>query len=211
MISVDGIPRIIYKCIEMVDRDGLDETGIYRVCCVTSDLQKLRREYDRNQHRAEDFLSGKNVHVAANLLKLFLRELPEPLFTSTFYRDWVHAIQLADVDNQRVALLKTFELLHQDNRRIILFLFDHLLRVSKHSSVNMMHLDNLAVVFGPTLMRPSKQIEQVYYPQNSQSLNTSHLDLSTETDQMSSELQGSMDQCRVVLAYLRLKRDGLLK
>ena len=195
----------------MVDRDGLEETGIYRVCCVTSDLQKLRHQYDRQQHRADEMLAEKNVHVAANLLKLFFRELPEPLFTSALYRQFVHAIQLTDMDNQRVTLLKTFELLHPDNRRILLFLLDHLLRVSKYSTVNMMHLENLAVVFGPTLMRPSTLIVAASFSGSTQALNTSHLDLSVDNDQMSSELQGSMYQCQVVLAYLKLRRDGILK
>ena len=194
----------------MVDRDGLEETGIYRVCCVTSDLQKLRHQYDRQQHRADEMLAEKNVHVAANLLKLFFRELPEPLFTSALYRQFVHAIQLTDMDNQRVTLLKTFELLHPDNRRILLFLLDHLLRVSKYSTVNMMHLENLAVVFGPTLMRPSTLIVAASFSGSAQALNTSHLDLSVDNDQMSSELQGSMYQCQVVLAYLKLRRDGIL-
>ena len=95
--SINGIPRIIVKCIEMVDRDGLKETGIYRVCCVASDLQKLRHQFDRNYYRGEEMLAEKNVHVAANLLKLFFRELPEPLFTSTFYKQFLHAIQLTDM------------------------------------------------------------------------------------------------------------------
>lgn len=195
----------------MVDREGLQETGIYRVCCVTSDLQKLRYEFDRQPLRAEELLASKNVHVAANLLKLFFRELPEPLFTTTLYRQFIHAAQLTDTDNQRVTLLKTFELLHPDNRRILLYLLDHLLRVSDYSHINMMHLENLAVVFGPTLMRPSKLFLSNNVPGTSQGLSGSHLDLASEADQMSSELQGSMHQCQVVLAYLKLRRDGLLK
>ncbi len=75
LFSIDGIPRIIVTCIQMVDRDGLKETGIYRVCCITSDLQRLRHQFDRNYHGGEEMLAEKNVHVAANLLKLFFREL----------------------------------------------------------------------------------------------------------------------------------------
>ncbi len=203
-LSIDGIPRIIVKCIEMVDHDGLAETGIYRVCCVASDLTKLRHEFDKNFHRGEDMLAQKNVHVAANLLKLFFRELPEPLFTSALYKQFLNAIQLTDIDNQRVTLLKTFELLNIDNQKILFYLFDHLIRVSQYSNVNMMHLDNLAVVFGPTLMRPAKLILTTYYASGGQATQT-------DLDQMSSELQGSMYQCQVVLACLKLRRDGILK
>ena len=207
LLSIDGIPRIIVKCIEMVERDGLDETGIYRVCCVASELQKLRHEFDRNSHRAEELLTQKNVHVAANLLKLFFRELPEPLFSSTLYKQFLQAIQLTDIDNQRISLLKTLELLHPDNRKILFYLLDHLIRVSKYSNINMMHLENLAVVFGPTLMRPSKLTPTTYYSGSNQRLNQA---VQTDLDQMSSELQDSMYQCQVVLACLKLRRDGIL-
>ena len=157
-------------------------------------------------------LAQKNVHVAANLLKLFFRELPEPLFTSKLYKEFLNAIQMNDMDNQRVMLLKTFELLDADNRKILLYLFDHLIRVSQYSNTNMMHLDNLAVVFGPTLMRPSKLSLTTYFADNNQRLSASNGQAAaTDLDQMSSELQGSMYQCQVVLACLKLRREGILK
>ncbi|CAF0805510.1 unnamed protein product [Rotaria sp. Silwood1] len=213
---INGIPRIIVKCIEMVEHDGLNETGIYRVCCVASELQKLRNEFDRNYRHGEEMLLQKNVHVAANLLKLFFRELPEPLFSSALYKQFLHAIQLTDIDNQRVTLLKTFESLNSNNRQILLYLFDHLIRVSQYSNINMMHLDNLAVVFGPTLMRPSKLLTTTNYSGSNQRLNaitnnTTSSTIQTDVDQMSSELQGSMYQCQVVLACLKLRRDEILK
>jgi hypothetical protein len=212
LFSIDGIPRIIVKCIEMVEQDGLTETGIYRVCCVASDLQKLRHEFDKNSRRGEEMLAQKNVHVAANLLKLFFRELPEPLFTSTLYKEFLNAIQLTNTDNQRVMLLNTLDSLNSENRKILFYLFDHLIRVSQHSSINMMHLDNLAVVFGPTLMRPSKLIFTTCYSDSNQRLNTINGQATpTDLDQMSSELQGSMYQCQVVLTCLKLRRDGILK
>ena len=194
----------------MVERDGLNETGIYRVCCVASDLQKLRQEFDRNIRRAEELLTQKNVHVAANLLKLFFRELPEPLFTTVHYPKFIQAIKLTDLDNQRISLLQTFDLLHSDNKRICFYLFDHLIRVSQYSNINKMHLDNLAVVFGPTLMRPAKlKLAPTFSTGSSQ--RSSGSSTQTDLDQMSSELQDSMYQCQVVLASLKLRRDGILK
>ncbi|CAF0837740.1 unnamed protein product [Adineta steineri] len=209
---IDGIPRIIVKCINVVECDGLNETGIYRVCCVASDLQKLRHEFDRDSQRAEGILAQKNVHVAANLLKLFFRELPDPLFSSILYKDFLQAIQLTDMDYQRVTLLKLIDSLHSDNRKILFYLLDHLIRVSEYSHINMMHLDNLAVVFGPTLMRPSKLIiTTIYSDNNNQRLNNNNGQVKqTDIDQMSTELQGSMYQCQVVLACLKLRRDKIL-
>ena len=212
---IDGIPRIIVKCIEIVDREGLTETGIYRVCCVTSDLQKLRQLFDRNYEEGETLLAQKNVHVAANLLKSFFRDLPEPLFTSSLYKGFTTAIQLSDIDNQRLSLLQTMENLPDNHKKILFYLLDHLIRVSENSKMNMMHLDNLAVVFGPTLMRPSGSNPIFYSAVNNQRGMAIHhsngQSMQTDLDQMSSELQGSMQQCQVVLACLKLRRDGILK
>lgn len=196
----------------MVEEHGLDETGIYRVCCVTSDLQKLRHQFDRNYSAAERFLEDKNVHVAANLLKLFFRELPEPLFTTRLYSNFVTAIRLNSVENQQVTLINTLNELPADHRTILLYLFDHLICVSNHSNRNMMHLDNLAVVFGPTLMRPSKLIV-AGQPQrgNAVSSNNNGQAMQTDLDPMSSELQSSMHQCQIVLACLKLRKDGKFK
>jgi hypothetical protein len=71
-------------------------------------------------------------HVAANFLKLFFRELPESLLTNTIYKQFLNAIQLTDTDNQRVTLLKTFELLNTDNRQILFYLFDYLIYVIQY-------------------------------------------------------------------------------
>jgi hypothetical protein len=211
LFSIDGIPRIIVTCIQMVDRDGLKETGIYRVCCITSDLQRLHHQFDRNYYRGEEMLAEKNVHVAANLLKLFFRELPEPLFTSTYYKEFLHAIQLTDTDNQRATLVTIIESLNSDNRRILFYLLDHLIRVSQYSDINMMHLDNLAVVFGPILMRSSKLVMANVFSGSNQCLNAIGNNGQTDLDQMSSELQDSMHQYQVVFACLKLRRDGILK
>lgn len=195
----------------MVEEHGLDETGIYRVCCVTSDLQKLRNLFDRNSQAAERSLEEKNVHVAANLLKLFFRELPEPLFTTRLYQDFVTAIELKDVENQQVTLINTLNQLSADYRRILLYLFDHLIRVSDHSNKNMMHLDNLAVVFGPTLMRPSKLIVTGNQQRSNPSSSNNGQAVQTDRDQMLSELQSSMKQCQIVLACLKLRKEGKFK
>lgn len=145
-------------------------------------------------------------------MKLFFRELPEPIFTSALYKQFISAIQLTDKGYQRVMLLNTFQLLDSANQRILFYLFDHLIRVSEHSQMNMMHLDNLAVVFGPTLMRPSKLIVTPTYSMGEHHSNAGNGQATvTDLDQMSSELQGSMYQCQVVLACLKLRQAKALK
>ena len=75
----------------------------------------------------------------------------------------------------------------------------------------MMHVDKIAGVFGPTLMRPSKLIMSNCFSSSNQRLNMAGNSGQADLNQMSAELQGSMHQCEVVLACLKLRRDNLLK
>ena len=42
------VPAFVTACIEEVERRGLDETGIYRVSGTTSDVQRIRKAFDKS-------------------------------------------------------------------------------------------------------------------------------------------------------------------
>jgi len=43
------VPAFVTACIEEVERRGIDETGIYRVSGTTSDVQRLRKAFDKSE------------------------------------------------------------------------------------------------------------------------------------------------------------------
>ncbi|XP_043274295.1 active breakpoint cluster region-related protein isoform X2 [Venturia canescens] len=148
------VPFIVTACVREVERRGVAEVGLYRVSGSASDLAKLRKSFESNSYEAEQLLKEVDVHSVTGVLKLYLREMPEALFTDAFYPAFVEAFQGSSDSNRAVALRRVYECLPAVNKAVIDFILSHLIRVNKHEAQNKMSLHNLATVFGPTLLRP---------------------------------------------------------
>ncbi|XP_015597248.1 active breakpoint cluster region-related protein [Cephus cinctus] len=147
------VPFIITACVREVERRGVGEVGLYRVSGSASDLAKLRKSFESNSYEAEQLLKEVDVHSVTGVLKLYLREMPEALFTDALYPAFLEAYQTGEL-SRGVALRRVYESLPLVNKAVIDFLLSHLIRVNKHEGQNKMSLHNLATVFGPTLLRP---------------------------------------------------------
>lgn len=151
------IPFIISASIREVERRGMNEVGIYRVSGSASDLQKLKKSFESNAYEAEQLLKEVDIHSVTGNLKSYLRELPEALFTDLHYQkffDTFNQFTNANESSRIEALQKIFHELPQPNKSTIGLILDHLIRVNHHEGENKMSLHNLAMVFGPTLLRP---------------------------------------------------------
>lgn len=62
------------------------------------------------------------------LLKLYLRELPEALFTDELYGKFFDAFGCGDHELRRRRLLHLFSALPQLNQSIIVYMIEHLIR-----------------------------------------------------------------------------------
>ncbi|XP_014614406.1 PREDICTED: active breakpoint cluster region-related protein [Polistes canadensis] len=147
------VPFIITACVREVERRGVGEVGLYRVSGSASDLTKLRKSFESNSYEAEQLLKEVDVHSVTGVLKLYLREMPEALFTDALYPSFLEAFQTGEL-SRGAALRRVYEGLPSVNKAVIDFLLAHLIRVNKHEGQNKMSLHNLATVFGPTLLRP---------------------------------------------------------
>ncbi|XP_033321705.2 rho GTPase activating protein at 1A isoform X3 [Megalopta genalis] len=147
------VPFIITACVREVERRGVGEVGLYRVSGSASDLTKLRKSFESNSYEAEQLLKEVDVHSVTGVLKLYLREMPEALFTDALYPAFLEAFQTGELSKGN-ALRRVYESLPAVNKAVIDFLLTHLIRVNKHEAQNKMSLHNLATVFGPTLLRP---------------------------------------------------------
>uniref|UniRef100_A0A3Q3JQP6 Rho GTPase activating protein 27, like n=1 Tax=Monopterus albus TaxID=43700 RepID=A0A3Q3JQP6_MONAL len=151
------VPRFVEKCIRAVERRGLDVDGLYRVSGNLAVIQKLRHKADHEEQLDLEDGQWEEIHVITGALKLFLRELPEPLFPFSCFDKFIAAIQVPDY-NLRVSymqdLVRSLPLPNHDTMEL---LFKHLRRVIDHKDSNRMSFQSIAIVFGPTLLRP--QIE----------------------------------------------------
>ncbi|XP_014759772.2 active breakpoint cluster region-related protein isoform X3 [Drosophila ananassae] len=158
------IPFIISACIREVERRGMLEVGCYRVSGSASDLSKLKKAFESDAYEAEQLLREVDIHSVTGILKTFLRELPEALFTDQLYPRFFETFSAFSNNNEAIRtseLLKVFEELPQANKASISLILDHLIRVHEKEADNKMSLHNLAMVFGPTLLRPGQtQVKQ---------------------------------------------------
>ncbi|CAH1155600.1 unnamed protein product [Phaedon cochleariae] len=156
-----NIPFIIEACIREVEKRGMSEVGIYRVSGSALDIHKLKKSFETNSYEAEQLLKDVDIHSVTGILKLYLRELPEALFTDHMYPELLEAFNQSNGNlKRRIELLKgCFSKLPQQNSETISCILKHLIEVHKHESDNKMSLHNLATVFGPTLLRPATKID----------------------------------------------------
>lgn len=168
------VPRFVRLCTEAVERRGLDTDGIYRVSGNLAVIQKLR--FLVNHERAVttdgrymfpaalvqeeklnlDESEWEDIHVITGALKLFFRELPEPLVPYGFFTDIVETVKMSNYMD-KVDRLKCLVLnMPPPNHDTLQFMCRHLRRVLEYSDTNRMTTQNIGIVFGPTLMRPER-------------------------------------------------------
>ncbi|KAG9288682.1 hypothetical protein G9A89_004301 [Geosiphon pyriformis] len=149
------LPLIVVKCAEAIEKHGLDSQGIYRLTGATLQIQKLKILFDRNAEavdlNAEEYII--DINCIAALLKLWLRDLPEPLFTYSMYHDFISAAKIEDPKRRVIALHERVNLLPDPNYSTLNYLMGHLDKVVANQKINKMGVQNLAIVFGPTLLR----------------------------------------------------------
>ncbi|CAG9102726.1 unnamed protein product [Plutella xylostella] len=86
-----NIPFVISACVREVERRGILEVGVYRVSGSASDLNRLKKSFETNAYEAEQLLKEVDIHSVTGVLKLYLRELPEALFTDALYPELIRA------------------------------------------------------------------------------------------------------------------------
>ncbi|XP_066886626.1 rho GTPase-activating protein 12 isoform X12 [Kogia breviceps] len=151
-----AVPRFVKLCIEHVDQYGLDVDGIYRVSGNLAVIQKLRFTVNHDEKLDLKDSKWEDIHVITGALKMFFRELPEPLFTFNHFNDFVNAIK--QEPRQRVSAVKDLiKQLPKPNQDTMQTLFRHLKRVIENGEKNRMTYQSIAIVFGPTLLKPEKE------------------------------------------------------
>lgn len=150
------VPKFVRLCIEHVEEHGLDVDGIYRVSGNLAVIQKLRFAVNHDEKLDLNDSKWEDIHVITGALKMFFRELPEPLFTFNHFNDFVNAIK--QEPRQRVAAVKDLiRQLPKPNQDTMQILFRHLKRVVENGEKNRMTYQSIAIVFGPTLLKPEKE------------------------------------------------------
>ncbi|KOX70014.1 GTPase-activating protein CdGAPr, partial [Melipona quadrifasciata] len=157
--SGQDVPTVLTCCAEFIENHGLVD-GIYRLSGVTSNIQRLRNAFDEDRvpalHSDESIL--QDIHSVASLLKMYFRELPNPLCTYQLYSTFVSAVQ-ASTDAERLRRMRdTVRKLPPPHYRTLEYLMRHLVRVAARGAETGMTPRNVAIVWAPNLLR-CKELE----------------------------------------------------
>ncbi|XP_058413802.1 rho GTPase-activating protein 9 isoform X1 [Diceros bicornis minor] len=154
---------------------GLDVDGIYRVSGNLAVVQKLRFLVDRERAITSDgryvfpeqpgqegrldldSAEWDDIHVITGALKLFLRELPQPLVPPLLLPQFRAALALSESEQRLSQIQELIGSMPKPNHDTLRYLLEHLCRVIAHSDKNRMTPHNLGIVFGPTLFRPEQE------------------------------------------------------
>uniref|UniRef100_A0A4W5NB79 Rho GTPase activating protein 45 n=1 Tax=Hucho hucho TaxID=62062 RepID=A0A4W5NB79_9TELE len=171
--SSNGIPFIITKCISEIERRALKMKGIYRVNGVKTRVEKLCQAFENGKELVE--LSQCSPHDISNVLKLYLRQLPEPIMLFRLYNSLMGlAKESLQTEGGEAGTGKGPELVATDpavltvvdrlrellrelpkaNIATLRYIVRHLRRIAELEQDNKMSPSNLGIVFGPSLMRP---------------------------------------------------------
>ncbi|KAK6730480.1 hypothetical protein RB195_007130 [Necator americanus] len=147
------IPPLVDRLFMNVETRALFVEGIYRKSGSLAQVRSIRRKIET----APDFdtvcLDDVQVHVLTTLVKSFLREMPEPLITFDLYENFLNVSEVDDGLERQRCLAVMIDLLPKSNRGLLDRLMFHLARVAYQEAVNKMGPSNLALIFGPCILR----------------------------------------------------------
>ncbi|CAN9506230.1 unnamed protein product [Ophioblennius macclurei] len=152
-----SVPNFVKMCIDHVESTGLGIDGLYRVSGNLAVIQKLRFAVNHDESVDLRDSQWEDIHVTTGALKMFFRELPEPLFTYGLFNDLVNAIKSSDYKQRVQSTRDMIRKLPRANQETLQVLFQHLRRVIEHGESNRMTTQSVAIVFGPTLLRPETE------------------------------------------------------
>ena len=160
-----------------------DVEGIFRLSGSAKRIKELQVVFDSPDRYGKGLdWTGYTVHDAANILRRYLNQLPQPIVPLTFYercRDPLRSHQAQAVGDMEAqaqdvgdfdhdAAIVTYQRLITElpplNRQLLLYILDLLAVFASKSELNRMTSANLAAIFQPGMLsHPSHDMEPPEY------------------------------------------------
>ncbi|XP_061490567.1 protein FAM13B-like [Rhineura floridana] len=147
------VPSVVKHIVGYLEEFGLNHKGLFRISGSATKIKALKQKYDQGEE--VDLVNEGDVNSIASLLKLFLNELPVAVFPDNLCTDILATFEdninhMAECTRCLKRLLSNLPRAHYS---LFHFLTRFLVKVASYSDVNHMTMENLAIVFGPTLFR----------------------------------------------------------
>lgn len=146
----DGIdlPLVVRDCIDFLQEHGLRSEQIYKVEPVKTRLQHYKRLYNNRESQGTDDM---DIPTACGLLKLFLKELPEPILTTDLIARFEEVSSHPQVTQQEKELKGLLQQLPNCNKTLLSWILLHFDSVIQNEKQNKMNAQSLAMLLSPPL------------------------------------------------------------
>ncbi|CAF4923428.1 unnamed protein product, partial [Rotaria socialis] len=90
-VTQQPIPLIISSCVSAINRLGLHNQGIFRVPGAQVDINQFKEAFEKGEDPLVN-ITGRDMNSVAGVLKLYFRELKEPLFSRDMFDSFISCI-----------------------------------------------------------------------------------------------------------------------
>lgn len=157
LVGKPAPPRLLEECARVLSLPPhVTSLGLYRTSGNLSSIQKLRLEVDQGRWKAIE--ENRETDVLAGALKLFFRELRDPLIPYASCQPILDLIASQDDERKLLRAVKD-ELgrrLPGAHLKTLGFLCRHLALVCRYEEENHMNPYSLGIVWGPSLIWPAE-------------------------------------------------------
>ncbi|KAJ9495846.1 GTPase activating protein (GAP) for Rho1p [Exophiala xenobiotica] len=164
------VPIVVAKCGVFLKEKATDVEGIFRLSGSAKRIKDLQTVFNSPDRYGKGLdWTGYTVHDAANILRRYLNQLPEPIVPLDFYerfREPLRGIQIQGPDGEMrprdlsveehstavTSYQKLITELPPLNRQLLLYILDLLAVFASKSDLNRMTAANLAAIFQPGII-----------------------------------------------------------
>ncbi|KFD71630.1 hypothetical protein M514_05343 [Trichuris suis] len=179
------VPEFLHAAFTLLEERFLNREGIFRKPGISSKVKAYRVLFCSVSNRQSGYcLENLNAFDLCDLIKLFFRELEEPLLTFGLQGQFLRFVDANTPSNVKVkCLLQLCHALPPRHKETLAFLMRKLNKVAEHRAQNKMDIANLATVFAPVIFRDNASS---YLPKSGQALaevmSASKLDVALKTE-----------------------------
>ncbi|ESO83357.1 hypothetical protein LOTGIDRAFT_133635, partial [Lottia gigantea] len=159
--SGHDVPLVLKCCAEVIEEHGIKSSRYYLLHNLLYNLPYLQTFDEDSVPDLCDDCYLQDIHSISSLLKMYLRELPNPLLTYQLYDKFAEAVR--DEDNRLLRIHDVVQQLPPPHYRTTEYLMKHLAKVAAHGHDTGMHSKNLAIVWAPNLLRHAPHFKITFH------------------------------------------------
>ncbi|CAG8648607.1 5268_t:CDS:2, partial [Paraglomus brasilianum] len=148
------IPTIVAKCGMYLKEKATPTEGIFRLSGSAKRIKELQAIFDSPPSYGKTLTwLGYSVHDAANVLRRYLNNLPDPVIPHQWYEPFRRVlVNYPDAHRRVLAYQKLIAKIPKENQNLLLYILDLLAVFSSKADQNLMPSKNLASIFQPGIL-----------------------------------------------------------